>query len=90
MQSKVTKSFWKMYKSLPKSIQDLAKSQYYTFFKINPYHPSLRFKPLKGFENIYSVRVSLGYRALGKYNKESDIIYWFWIGSHEDYNKIAK
>jgi hypothetical protein len=37
--------------------------------------------------NIYSVRIGLGYRALGRMDG-SEII-WFWIGSHEEYNKVV-
>lgn len=36
--------------------------------------------------DIYFVRVSLGYRALGQMTG-TDIV-WFWIGSHADYDKL--
>ena len=35
---------------------------------------------------MYSVRVSMDYRALGVVN-EGEII-WFWIGTHEDYDRL--
>ena len=35
---------------------------------------------------IYSVRIGLGYRALGV--READEIVWFWIGSHADYDQL--
>ncbi|MGH6920798.1 MAG: hypothetical protein ACREJ0_24200 [Geminicoccaceae bacterium] len=48
-------------------------------------HPSLAFKRVHSSEPIYSVRVSLGYRALGL--RERDLMTWFWIGSHTDYER---
>ncbi len=39
-------------------------------------------------EPIYSVRVSLGWRALGL--REGDAIFWFWIGSHADYARLLQ
>jgi hypothetical protein len=37
-------------------------------------------------EPIYSVRVTLGYRALGLL--EDDGITWFWIGTHAEYDRM--
>jgi hypothetical protein len=39
-------------------------------------------------EPIMSVRVGLGYRALGVMHRD-DII-WFWIGSHADYDRLVQ
>jgi len=36
-------------------------------------------------EQIWSVRVTLGYRALGIL--DSDTVTWFWIGGHQDYER---
>ena len=58
----------------------------YQLFKQNPYHPGLHFKRIDPKEPIYSVRVTLGYRAVGRY--EGDTIIWFWIGSHADYDRL--
>jgi hypothetical protein len=44
----------------------------------------LAFKRIHGQEDPYSVRVGLGWRALGLV--EGDTISWFWIGSHADYD----
>jgi hypothetical protein len=46
----------------------------------------LRFKHVHPTEPIYSVRISLDYRALGVL--QDDDIVWFWIGSHADYDKL--
>jgi hypothetical protein len=38
-------------------------------------------------ENVYSVRIGLGYRALGIL--EGSVVTWFWIGSHADYDRLV-
>ena len=35
-----------------------------------------------------SVRVGLGYRALGV--RHGDDILWFWIGSHAEYDRLVR
>jgi hypothetical protein len=37
---------------------------------------------------MYSVRVGLGWPAVGLI--EGDAFYWFWIGSHADYDNQLK
>jgi hypothetical protein len=37
---------------------------------------------------FYSVRVGLGYRALGL--REGEHVYWFWIGSHAEYDELLR
>jgi hypothetical protein len=37
---------------------------------------------------VYSVRVGLGWRALGV--REGDVMVWFWIGSHADYDRLLE
>jgi hypothetical protein len=37
---------------------------------------------------IYSVRIGIGWRALGVV--ERDAIIWFWIGSHAGYDKMLR
>ena len=58
----------------------------YRIFQANPAHPSLQFKRVEGEDDIYSVRVGLGYRALGVLKK--DRIVWYWIGSHSEYDRL--
>jgi hypothetical protein len=48
-------------------------------------HPSLRFEP-KG--SYWSVRIDKGYRALGRMDNET--LYWFWIGSHDQYEQLIR
>ena len=85
MRSRATPRFWAAYRALPAEIRDLARKAY-RLFRENPRHPSLQFKRVHASDPIYAVRVSLGYRALGLL--EGDEIVWFWIGSHDQYDRI--
>ena len=38
------------------------------------------------FQDIYSVRIDLDYRALGVMKK--DRIVWSWIGNHSEYGRL--
>jgi hypothetical protein len=46
----------------------------------------MQFKPLVG--NVWSVRIGDHYRAVAQ--KHGDLVVWFWIGTHEDYNNFIK
>ena len=73
MKSSVTKDFRKRLNQLPVSIREQADKAY--AFWTDPYHSSLQFKRVSHRQPVYSVRVSLNYRALGLL--EEDHIYWF-------------
>jgi hypothetical protein len=78
---------WKqLYKRLPIDIRKIAKKQY-KIFKINPYHSGLHFKKIHSNKPIFSARINYNYRTLGVLS-DDNIIIWFWIGSHSDYDKI--
>lgn len=64
IESRITRSFRAAFASLPDEIQARARRAYH-LFRENPEHPSLRFKKVGQLENVYSVRIGLGYRALG-------------------------
>lgn len=85
MKSVTTKRFRKAYAYLPEHIQEQTRKAF-QLWKKNPFHASLQFKQVHDTEPVYSVRVSLSYRALGV--KEKDTIIWFWVGSHADYDKM--
>lgn len=86
MKSLATKRFWEAFAQLPLPIQNLAK-RIYRRWKKEPDHPSLHFKVVISEKSIYSVRVGYHWRVLGR--KEEDCMIWFWIGSHENYNKLV-
>ncbi|MBZ5542473.1 MAG: hypothetical protein LAO07_02190 [Acidobacteriia bacterium] len=85
MQSRTTRRFREAYAELPDEVRRQAR-QAYLLFQKDPHHPSLRFKKVDEESNTYSVRVSLGYRALGV--MEGSTIVWFWIGTHADYDRL--
>jgi hypothetical protein len=77
-------AFWEAYGKLPEPVRTLADKNY-ALLKVNPQHPSLRFKKVGRF---WSVRVGLRYRALAV-EADSDLL-WFWIGSHADYDAMIR
>jgi len=85
VRSRATPRFWAAYHDLPSEIQKVAQKAY-RLFRENRGHPSLQFKKVHDHEPIYSVRVTLGYRALGLL--ERDQITWFWIGNHAEYDRL--
>jgi hypothetical protein len=60
----------------------------YKLFAQNPNHQSLRFKRLPPSNDRYSVRIGIGYRALGTMKNSGADIYWYWIGTREEYGKL--
>jgi len=78
-------SFWRAYNDLDSVVRKAAK-QAYKLFESSPDHPSLRFKKLAGTKDIWSVRISAKYRAVGRRNGEE--IHWFWVGSHNDFDNL--
>jgi len=87
MKSQTTKSFWKHYWALPPEIRQRARKAY-KLWRDNPAHPSLFFKRVKEGQPVYSVRIGLGYRALGLL--KADTVTWFWIGTHDEYDRLLK
>ena len=85
MKSATLPSFWKTYHVLGKSIQRRAKKAF-TLWTDDPFYPSLHFKCINTEENLWSLRVTLNYRAVGIW--EGDRIVWFWIGNHDDYEQF--
>jgi hypothetical protein len=73
--SYLDEDFIKYFKKLPERIQTRSK-QVYRQWKENPFAPNLQFKKIHPTKPVYSVRVSI------------HSILWFWIGSHEEYNKM--
>lgn len=85
MNSHANSRFWQCYRDLPTAIQLVAVKQY-RLWRLDPHHPSLRFKKIAG--TYWSARVTDGYRAVGI--MEEDTVIWFWIGSHAEYNRFVK
>jgi hypothetical protein len=87
MRSKATPRFWRFYGQLPRGLQRRARKAY-RLWRADPGHPSLQFKRVDGQEPIYSVRITGNFRALGLL--EGDTVIWYWIGSHDEYERLLK
>lgn len=87
MQSKAVPAFWKLYRGLPDTVRAQARRQY-RVWQSDQFYPSLHFKRISRHEPIYSLRISLNYRALAL--KDGETFYWFWIGDHAAYEKAIK
>ncbi len=85
MKSFLHSDYHKHFSKLPKKIQEQAK-KCYERWKENPKHPSLHFKRINSVKAFYSIRIGKDWRVVG-YLENGDI-YWFWIGSHADYNLL--
>jgi hypothetical protein len=83
MDSATRPSFWRAYAALDPRVKQAARLAY-QLFSANPDHPSLRFKKLQGYDNVWSVRISEQYRAVGE--RKGDTIEWAWIGSHNEFD----
>jgi hypothetical protein len=55
----------------------------YGLWRQNPRHPSLQFTKAG---NVWSVRIGSGYRTMSLL--ENDIFHWFWIGTHDEYERL--
>jgi hypothetical protein len=79
---RASKRFWRSFDQLPTEAQRLARDNY-ELLKQNPQHPSLHFKRIGAY---WSVRIGLSYRAVGVDSPAG--ILWFWIGPHEEYDRL--
>ncbi len=75
--------FCTLYAALPVDVRALADKNF-ALLKSDPHHLSLHFKRIR---DLWSVRVGDHYRALGTEVKEG--IYWIWVGTHAEYDRIV-
>lgn len=83
MRHSTTADFWKHYRKLPTAVRMLARKNY-RLLRENPKHPGLHFKSVG--PNTWSVRVGIRHRAVAARNG-ADFI-WFWIGPHDEYERL--
>lgn len=87
MKSRRTKRFREFYDALPERIPRDADTAYARLAS-NPNHPGLNFERMQGVKApLYSARVNEQYRVLGR-GEDGDVIVWFWIGTHQEYDKL--
>ncbi len=89
MNSELSPDFIKQFRRLPERVKRAARKNY-QLWKVNPRHPSLEFKRVKGTPNIFSIRTGIGWRALGATKDDGKTIVWFWIGPHSEYDQLLK
>jgi len=87
VKSQLAPDFIACFRELPERIQRLARKNY-KLWKENPSHPGVQFKFVGKHMPVYSIRVGIGWRALGL--KVDDVIVWFWIGSHAEYTRLLR
>jgi len=85
--SHTTKAFRRLHAALPQEVQKRALKAY-RIWRENPHHSSLQFKRIHAVRPIFSVRVGLGWRAVGV--RSGGIMIWYWIGSHDQYDGLLK
>lgn len=85
MKSQITSDFVDLFRKLPEHVRETARKNYGLWVE-NHAHPSLQFKKVHSVEPLYSARVGIGYRVLGLLDE--DVITWFWIGPHDEYDRL--
>ena len=80
-----TARFKNAYSGLPLQIKTAAQKSF-KIWKATPTHPSLHFKRIHKKQDIYSIRITLDYRALAI--KQEETFIWFWIGNHREYDEL--
>jgi hypothetical protein len=71
--SKAGPAFWRAYEQLAPAAKARAREAY-RLFERNPDHPSLRSNKLQGQIDVWSVRISEQYRAVGV--RQGNTIEW--------------
>jgi hypothetical protein len=87
VKSRRTEDFLAAYAKLPRRVQRSATKSYRLWLR-NRAPPSLDFKRVGHRTAVYSVRIAIGWRALGVL--DGDTVIWFWIGSHAEYDSIVR
>ncbi|MDW7712272.1 MAG: hypothetical protein SCH98_17530 [Deferrisomatales bacterium] len=87
MKSFLGDDFVALFALLPDRVKRQARKNY-RLWREDPRHPSLDFKRVGKTLPVYSVRVGIGWRALGL--KERNGVVWFWIGSHAEYDRLLR
>lgn len=87
MRSRVTKEFMGHHATLPADVRAQARRAY-RLWLANSKHRGVDFKKVHTTEPIWSARVGIGWRAIG--SVEGDLVTWFWIGPHAEYDSLLR
>ena len=85
MESHLSPPFRKRFSALPKQVKKDALADYRLWIQ-QPFYNSLHFKLVSEKNKAWSVRAGIGWRAVGV--RDGDVMIWFWIGSHADYDDL--
>ena len=85
MPSRFTEGYFKLLKRLPKDVQRRTIKTL-ELLERDPRYPSVHFKEVSEKHGAWSARVSRDYRMVGY--REGEVIEWFWVGSHDQYDKL--
>jgi mRNA-degrading endonuclease RelE of RelBE toxin-antitoxin system len=85
VKSRTAPRFWTALSKLPDRVRRDVRAAYRQFTE-DPRHPSLDFKLVNPKRRTYSVRIGIHYRALGL--REGDEITWYWVGKHDEYERL--
>ena len=88
MKSRTDPDFRQCFAALPPEIRAQARAAFRQF-QANPRHPGLHFKRAKGSRRLVTARVGRVYRVMGTMTASDEVV-WFWIGPHDEYEKILK
>jgi hypothetical protein len=83
--SHTTPEFWTAFRALPRPIQRLALKNY-RLWRTDPHHPSLHFKKVGPL--VWSARIGRDHRAVAAPIPGGYV--WFWIGPHDDYERMLR
>jgi hypothetical protein len=86
LKSFINPEFRKRFAALPDEVRHQARVAY-QLFRSNPRHPGLNYKRVHPTGRFVSVRVGRSCRAVGILSESATVI-WFWIGPHEQYEKL--
>jgi hypothetical protein len=85
--SRRTQKYKDLFAALPEQIKKQAIEGFSTW-KLNPHHPSLRFKKVHAKLLVWSARINDDYRSVGILRE--NVMVWYWVGKHSDYEKLLK
>jgi hypothetical protein len=85
--SHTTDKFRKAFRNLPAPVQSKARKAFH-LWRQDPGNPLLHYKQVHRSKPVYSIRIGLGWRAVGL--KAENQMIWFWVGSHSNYDKLIK
>lgn len=92
--SEISKKVKKQFRKLPSDAQRLYVEKCKLLRATSVQHPSFEWEKVKGLrkgsEPYYRVSVTKDWRAICIYSEEDDLLYWYWIGPHHEYDRVIE